>query len=584
MKDRDERALRGVRLWLDVAALSALTDRELLDRFAAGGDHPAQLAFAALVNRHGPMVLRACRAVLRDAHAAEDAFQATFLVLARRGGSLWLRESLGPWLHRVATRVSARLRATTGRRERHEKRAAESRVEAREGEVPEDIGPIIHAEIDRLPDRYRGPVVLCDLEGLTHEEAAARLGCPVGTVKSRLSRAREWLRARLERRGVLPAVGGLGAVLGGQAAHAVPPQLAQAAVGAADLFAASGSSAVGTVPPAVITLAEREIMTMSLHKLAIRAAVLLMGALATTGVLVLAADRPAPRPDPVANTAPVAAPAPPAKPIPKELQPFQGFWKVELCDSAAEGFGAPQKDVGKWRWTVRGDEITWGRQGEEWKLSLKVDPDKKPMEIDLTHLSGPFRGEKALGMYEWGGTDGKTLMISIQDPGADVPRPNRIEMRGDGQTALIFLRRMEPIDPEKELTALQGTWTVDNVQTDAWPKPIGKLPDATGRGSERRWVIKGNEIAWTGLDGKEVKASFKIEPNKVPSQIDFTFLSGPHKGEECPGVYEWVGADRTVLWLCLADPGSKTDRPKDISFASNEGRSWIALSASESRK
>lgn len=575
MRDRDERALWGVRLWLDVAALAGLTDRALLDRFAAGGDHPAQLAFAALVARHGPMVLRACRAVLRDAHAAEDAFQATFLVLARRGGSLWVRKSLGPWLHRVATRVSVRLRDTTARRKQHENRAAESRVEAREGGVPEDIGPIIHAEIDRLPDRYRDPVVLCDLEGLTHDEAAVRLGCPVGTIKSRLSRGREWLRVRLERRGVLPAAGGLGTVLAEQTASAVPPQLAQATVGAAGSFGATGNSIAGAVPAAIITLAEREVMAMSLHKLAIRFAALLVGALATTGVLVLAADRPGASTGPVANTVPIVAAAPvPPNPIPKELQPFQGFWKMELCDSAAEGFGAPQQEVGKWRWTVKGNEITWGRGGEEWKLSLKVDPSKKPMEIDLTYLSGPFKDEKALGMYEWGGIDGKTLMISIQDPGADVPRPNRIEMRGDGRTALIFLRRIEPLDPKKELAALQGTWTVENVQTDAWPKPIGQ-------GNERKWAVKGNEITWTDLDGKEVKASFTIDPNKVPSQIDFTFLSGPHKGEKCAGVYERLGTDGTTLWLCLADPGSKATRPKDISFVSNGGRSWIALEAFE---
>jgi uncharacterized protein (TIGR03067 family) len=263
--------------------------------------------------------------------------------------------------------------------------------------------------------------------------------------------------------------------------------------------------------------------------------------------------------------------------VPKELQPFQGCWKVELCDSEAKGFGAPQREVWKWRWAVKGDEIIWARRGEEWKLSLRVDPGEKPMKIDLTYLSGPHKGAKCLGMYEWGGVDGKTLCVSIQDPGADVPRPKGISMTSGGKTALIFLRKAEPVDPEKELAALQGTWTFRIAQTEAWPIPIGKGPDETGRGSERKWVVKGDRITWTSPDGREVKATFTIDPNKVPRHIDMTFLSGPSKGEKCVGVYEWGGADGKQLRLCMVDPGSKAVRPKDISYETNGGRSLILL-------
>jgi uncharacterized protein (TIGR03067 family) len=232
----------------------------------------------------------------------------------------------------------------------------------------------------------------------------------------------------------------------------------------------------------------------------------------------------------------------------------------------------------KWRWTVKGDEIVWAFKGEEWKLKLKVDPSKKPKEIDLTYLSGPFEGKTCLGTYEWGGVDGKSLMISIQDPGATAARPTGFRLTSTSQNTLMILRRTTPVDPKTELALLQGTWTFEIVQTDpinGWPKPTGKGPDKTGQGSERRWVVKGNEITWTSPDGEEIKVSFTIDPNKVPRQIDFTFLSGPNKGEKCAGVYELK--DNKGLNLCMVDPGSKADRPKDFSYSTNSGQSAIML-------
>src|SRR6185312_11006608 len=103
------------------------------------------------------------------------------------------------------------------------------------------------------------------------------------------------------------------------------------------------------------------------------------------------------------------APAPAENRVAKELQPFQGVWIITLCDSLNQKLYAPNTELRKWRWTVKGDEIIWALKGEEWKLSLKVDATTSPKHIDLTHLSGPFKGEKCLGMYRWGGVDGKTL-------------------------------------------------------------------------------------------------------------------------------------------------------------------------------
>jgi RNA polymerase sigma factor (sigma-70 family) len=204
-------SLRPLRTLFSVGAIGELTDGQLLERFSARNGEGAELAFAALVERHGPMVMHVCRGVLRDEHEARDAFQITFLVLARKAHSLWVRDSLGPWLHQAATRAARCMRSSKARRQSHERRMAEMASQRVEDEAngDDEWGRVLHEEINRLPDRYREPVVLCDLEGQTHEQAARHLGCPVGTVKSRLARGRERLRGRLERRGAALSSAGL---------------------------------------------------------------------------------------------------------------------------------------------------------------------------------------------------------------------------------------------------------------------------------------------------------------------------------------------------------------------------------------
>ena len=183
---------------------------QLLARFAAGHEDGAELAFEALVERHGPMVFRVCRGVLRDEHAAEDAFQATFLVLARKARSLWVKDSLASWLHGVAHRVAARARSDAARRRRHEQQLAEARgpaLEVMPDHPRSEAWAILSEEIARLPETYRAPVVLCYLEAMSYQAAAASLGVTEDTVRGRLARARERLRKSLARRGVeVPAI------------------------------------------------------------------------------------------------------------------------------------------------------------------------------------------------------------------------------------------------------------------------------------------------------------------------------------------------------------------------------------------
>jgi RNA polymerase sigma factor (sigma-70 family) len=249
------------------------TDGHLLRRFAAGRD-PA--AFDGLLERHGPLVLGVCRRVLRDPHEAEDAFQATFLVLLRKAGSLDGRTSLAGWLYTVAYRIALKVRAGAARRRALEARpAGPAPAGPDEDAAARELQPVLDEEIGRLPEKYRQPIVLCYLQGKTTEEAARLLGWPVGTVSGRLARARERLRARLGRRG-------LGLAGTAPAAEAVPDALARATARAAADPPAAGA------PLAV--LVDRAVRQLALAR-ARSVAVLLLAAAALLGAAAVAVPR-----------------------------------------------------------------------------------------------------------------------------------------------------------------------------------------------------------------------------------------------------------------------------------------------------
>jgi RNA polymerase sigma-70 factor (ECF subfamily) len=248
--------------------IAGLSDGELLERFTARRGEGAELAFAALVERHGPTVLRVCRGVLRDTHDAEDAFQATFLVLASKAGAIRRRESVGSWLYGVALRVACDARIVANRRRAHERSAAKLRPEPIRNGDGDDLGQVVLEELGRLPERYRAAVVLCYLEGRTCEEAARRLGWPVGTVKTRLARARGHLRVRLTRRGVVPSVGLLTAASSLKTHGAtVPVRLAEVTVRAAIPHAVLQATSAGVVSASAIKLADGVLMSMVATKL-----------------------------------------------------------------------------------------------------------------------------------------------------------------------------------------------------------------------------------------------------------------------------------------------------------------------------
>ena len=211
------RAIREIRTLFDSGVIGSWSDKQLLAQFSTGGEG-SEAALRVLINRHAPMVMGICRRVLGNEAAAEDAFQATFLVLVRKADSLGSYEMLANWIYGVALRVAKKDRAKTARRRVVERQAAHSRPGWRSEEFEQaELRSVIDDAIASLPERFRVPVILCYLEGLRHEEIAQRLGCPIGTVESRLSRARNQLRSRLARRGLSPLDSTLAVALG-------PPQ------------------------------------------------------------------------------------------------------------------------------------------------------------------------------------------------------------------------------------------------------------------------------------------------------------------------------------------------------------------------
>jgi RNA polymerase sigma factor (sigma-70 family) len=276
-------ALRQLRTLLERGSIGQLSDAELIDRFLSRGDADADAAFAALVERHGPAVFRVCRSVLRDTEAAHDAFQATFLVLVRKAGSVRVRDSIGPWLVAVAYRAASGARSAAHRRRVIERDAAEARASREQSD--EDLAREVRAEVDRLADRYRRPILLCYFAGLTHEGAARQLGCPVGTVRSRLAWGRKQLRERLIRRGLVPSLA-FGSLAAMPSQAAVPTTLLIRTARAASRLGAR--EAAGAVSAGAVVQAERVVRAMFMTKLKGIAAALLTLALVATGGGVLA--------------------------------------------------------------------------------------------------------------------------------------------------------------------------------------------------------------------------------------------------------------------------------------------------------
>jgi RNA polymerase sigma factor (sigma-70 family) len=335
-------------------AAESRTDGHLLRRFVIGGD---EAAFAALVQRHGPMVLGVCRRVLGNVADAEDAFQATFLVLVRKADSLTGRAVLGDWLHGVARRTALNAKRLAARR--RVKEQAMARPEIDREEVRDDWLPLLDEALTRLPEKYRLPIVLCDLEGRTRREAAQRLGWPEGTVAGRLARGRALLARRLARQGAVLSGASLAVVLSQQASAGVPAALTAATVQAAGQLVMGGVT-VG-ISPRVAALTEGVLKAMFMNQIKTTMAAVLVAALMVLGYGIPAApqhDHPAHPGDPV-----------------KQEEHSALFDLVNDCD-------ATHKAVADGAW---GDPKTWDKGTVPGAEARVIIPKERTVTVAAVH-------------------------------------------------------------------------------------------------------------------------------------------------------------------------------------------------------
>jgi RNA polymerase sigma factor (sigma-70 family) len=379
----------------------ARADRDLLRAFVDRSDGDA---FAELVARHGPLVIGVCRRVLADAPEAEDAFQATFLILARKAAAVRSPERLGSWLYGVALRCAYQARKAA----RRMKKQPIPDLPARETADADwaDVGPVLDAEIGQLPDKLRAALVLCELQGLDRATAADRLGVPIGTVSSRLSRAKDELRRRLVRRGITLSIAALALILAQAARAAVPPPLVRQTVKAARRFAAGKDAGA---PAAIANRAMRP-PRRNLVPVAVGAGALVLVLVGVVLWLVFGRGRPV-----------------------DDRKAIQGTWYVSVArfggDDMRPMFGP----------TVTFDEKT--ARFELQSSGYTLDPSQKPGFIDLELPMKPDRGpDRLLGVYE---LQGKRLVIHLAQPG--MPRPTILRPAVNADSFLLILTR-EPID------------------------------------------------------------------------------------------------------------------------------------------
>jgi RNA polymerase sigma factor (sigma-70 family) len=523
---RSEGSLKPLQtLWRE-GSVGSLTDGELLARFVASTGQTAEAAFSALVERHAPLVFLVCRQVLGEEHDANDASQATFLILAKQARSIKKPESLGSWLHGVAFRVAGKAKTAAARRRAHERRGAEMAARSEIEWNRSDPCPELHEEINRLPETYRLPLVLCYLEGLTHDQAAQRLGWPVGTVESRLARARDRLRKKLTRRGATPGVTMLSAKsLAEGASSSVPTGWIEATARSATQFA--GGKAAATVASAnVAFLTQGTLKTMALTQIKLVMAYSLSAALGATGLIALlqAVSTDPPKSPAVA---PLQASKPAAERPDSAPRPKLALTTIKVSGRVLDPTGKP----------LQGSRLWLAFQGIDWTWSTRV-----PEARATTGSDGQFafsvadsdpEVSRALRMTSgWPGGFGDIQIIASAE-GFGPAWTGLAEIKGKIELRLV----PDDIPVEGRLLTLEGrpiagitvkTLLVEDpsLSPDAFGAPSGffqsSMSDADGRfrltgiGRARRAVLG---FAGPGIAHTEVQAVTGEFPADHPTRF-----------------------------------------------------------------
>jgi RNA polymerase sigma-70 factor (ECF subfamily) len=510
-------------------------DSTLIQQFVA---ERSENAFATIIHRHGPLVLRACRQVLDNQEDAEDAFQATFIVLARKAASIRKRVSLAAWLHRVAVNISWSAKASTARRRSQERQAdhmSELKPAANRNVDDQaafcELQPIIHEEVDRLPEKYRVPVVLCYLEGKTHYDAARQLDWPLGTVKGRLARARGLLRTRLARRGVVLSAAGLAAALTENGAVAgIPPALFASSLHAAVAFATGGSIVAGTASAQAVTLAKGALQTMFatrlLYGLALLCVIGMMGFGAALG-FGLGGERAGP--PPAADGSVVARGEEPRVPaaadsekqvkvkipgkedqkpedaVKDELKRLEGTWHMVACEEGGQPL--PQVNPADF-FDFTGTKFHFKSGLRRVGGTFTIDPSKNPKWMDQIYDYGGGEQKVFKGIYD---LKGDKLRLFMGLPGGE--RPTEFKTK-EGEK--LWLRTFERVKPPGKPPAPKAA-EKEKDKSALWPpRLLGAaevpLPD---RIVQSDIVVVGRVVA---LAPKDVEAVFSSEN---PYNLDY---------------------------------------------------------------
>jgi RNA polymerase sigma factor (sigma-70 family) len=530
-------ALGGVLWHLRQAAFrsDAVTrsDGELLDRFRTDRD---EAAFAALVRRHGPMVFGVCRRTLRNEADAEDAFQATFLVLARQAHVVSPAGRVGHWLYGVAYNTARKARTMNRRRLARERRAGEERLADHRRDDRSDVQEVLDVELRRLPEAFRVAIIACDLEGESLQEAARRLGCPVGTVASRLARARQMLRRNLARRGL-----GVAALLApGVATAAVPSRLAM-------LTTCAATGAIPIAKP-VLALTQGVIRAMFLAKVKFAVAAVVAAGVLVAGIgqgsVLGGAGQDKPVKPPAGEQKPEKPGADPVKPGDKSTKPEKPA-------------GADVKKPGGFSGTVKSVDAAKG--------SITLTATKGDQSVDRTFT---VAGDAAVRI------DGHEAKLTDVKPGLQA----HVKIADDKTTAIaVGCEGPALVGELKEVAAdKKSLKVIVMVPIDKADKKSPKKAEETAVnvGDDVRVAVEGNKKAT--LADLKTGASVQVQISADGSRA--ILIMSPAKGGVEPGLIgelKAVAADKrsvTVAVMVLAVPGDKSSaklEDKTVSLADN---------------
>ena len=424
-----------------------------------------------------------------------------------------------------------------------------------------DLQGVLQQELQRLPTKYRCPMVLCYLQGRTNEEAARQLQWPVGTLKVRLMRGREMLRTRLTRRGLVLSAAAVAGALSESVAAAAPVALADTSIKAALLFAAGKTAQTGVLSAQAVALSQGVLKTMYWTSFKIAIALLLAVGLVGGGLAtyrMTAADRQAAKIGPEAPTVPAPARLNKEQPPKKsDVEKLQGTWNIATLEM--DGMKMPDNAVTGARIVLQGNNFTSISMGATYKGTFKVDATKMPRTIDMTFTDGPEKGNTSLGIYE---LDGDHWKICLTVTGTE--RPKEFATKAGGGHAFETLKRQtaekEQAVLAKEMAFLAGEWTMVSGEIGGQ-----QMPEAMAKTAKR--VAKGNETTVTMNGQIFLKATITIDPSKKPKTIDYLMTDGPSKGKTQLGIYE---VDGDTVRFCFGSPGQ--ERATEFATKAGDGR------------